>query len=576
MPIRRQLRVAAIVSFALAGLIAGCHEQPASHIRSEHHAAASAPKPLADEGPPAAVYRAAWHRDLGRAAGDGSPAVVPRLLAGNVVVWLGDGVQAYDARTGRPTWRYVEPGRAVRALASTGGALVLGTSRAEPRTRAAEEPVHLVGLDAGTGQRLWDRVERGALTRDGSPVSHVATSDQLSRPADAVDGVVALRIPSTEEDPGQLLGIDARTGEDRWRTDLPEVVDGCRPRRSPDADGGVALPVLASCDDEGAGGEDRHVIAALDPATGEVRWSRRGAGDAALLEAADGITAWPSGKMIKLLGRDGRSLGLNTGDADRCRPRPTGDRVVLLCWTTGSTRAFVVDPATGELVDSYGFPLPPDARFGGGRAYHLSPVRASAIPIALTVLDLMNGHETPAVLPARAGLGPDARDVRLALAAGHRLFVTTKAAHGKVRLTAAAVRRRTPHPGLGGVAPKAWPDPCALLPVRSGVDESGESSPESSEPLELGEATVPATVCSAGGDEVRVDWVASSAKEADALLAGSPSEIPGVDERDPGDPDNDADDAFRVGRYLLHVDVLGGDPRPLVAAVATRAVRLQE
>ena len=188
---------------------------------------ASAPEPLADRGPALGTYQQEWRVT----AEFGKERATYRVAGGNLVMATETGVYAHDARTGRPSWHYREPGRTLRGLAESDGAIVLSTARLVPDNGSEDvtDP-HVVGLDAATGEQLWEATEdweilAGDIRAPSAPLTW----------GDAAAGVVLVSVkPSSER-----AGVKARTGEKVWQVSGQGGGRGLHggdrsPRRRPD------------------------------------------------------------------------------------------------------------------------------------------------------------------------------------------------------------------------------------------------------------------------------------------------------------------------------------------------------
>ena len=103
-------------------------------------------------------------------------------------------VARVDAATGRLDWRYGDDaGPAERPLGVRDGIVY---TYEQPDATAVHAPRELVALDAATGRRVWSR------------------EIDASRPAALFDGGVL----AVSQGSSDLIALDARTGEPRWRT----------------------------------------------------------------------------------------------------------------------------------------------------------------------------------------------------------------------------------------------------------------------------------------------------------------------------------------------------------------------
>ncbi|MQA81102.1 MAG: PQQ-binding-like beta-propeller repeat protein [Streptosporangiales bacterium] len=530
---RRLRRVAAaLVVLCVGWLAAGsAHDHVTRPTIEVEQRAVDAARALPANGPAAGTFRREWRRHLPLAGELGGET----YLAGtHVVVTSPDGLRAYDARTGENGWHYREPGRTLWGLAVTAGAVVVETH--------GDLGVRLVGLDAATGDRLWTSPDEWRLTHHGDDGSRT-----MGESADAADGIVAVE-PGGEP---ERLGVDARTGEKRWATRLHRWSgDGCAPvdgseDARADPDGEVLLAEL--CD---------ATVLALDAATGDALWSRPlsptgtepvTSGGVVVLETGGSRAMnWEDG-LPTLLGRNGRRLfRLEPGTSCLpCRPLSAAGRVVLPYDDEhGRSRLAVVDPRDGRvwsgLAAPGGDPAGDPAYVSDStRLYALRPTldgTGQLLPAGLSVFDVRANewHLAPlpySMLPARAGQ-PAPRSPALVGAAGGRLFAVATPPRdvpdARLELTSYASTGTREPTELGGVPARDWPDACALLRgIRLEDWESRTDEPDP--PLRIGGNTVARPGCGRGETEVRVLWVAATAREADALLDGAASDV-GADE----------------------------------------------
>ena len=116
-----------------------------------------------------------------------------------------------------------------------------------------------IALDAATGKKLWTyRIDSVYLGRDGS------TDGPLSTPLLADGKVYAIGAR------GQLFALEAADGKELWSVHLAETMGGTEPHF-----GFTTTPILA----DGVlvvqvGGKEGHSVVGLNPANGEVVWSR--------------------------------------------------------------------------------------------------------------------------------------------------------------------------------------------------------------------------------------------------------------------------------------------------------------
>jgi predicted metal-dependent HD superfamily phosphohydrolase/outer membrane protein assembly factor BamB len=140
---------------------------------------------------------------------------------------------------GQDRWTF-EPGRctSINAVATADTAVAfLGRS-------CGKDPDELAALDVRTGKKLWSRTEEWA----GRPL---------------VAGGLIVGLKSDRE----LVGMDARTGELKWRWQLPSNLD-CKTRVEPAGDKVVLLNCPAGTD------KTQTVVTTIDATTGGVSWQR--------------------------------------------------------------------------------------------------------------------------------------------------------------------------------------------------------------------------------------------------------------------------------------------------------------
>jgi alcohol dehydrogenase (cytochrome c) len=125
----------------------------------------------------------------------------PLVHDGVLFVWsYNDNIQALDAKTGQELWHYgrrLPQGQALRAkrnFALWGDKLFAATSDA-----------HVVALDVKTGRVAWDRpIAAGGPGPTGGPL--------------VADGVVMQGLSGSRPGGGYIVGFDAKTGKELWRT----------------------------------------------------------------------------------------------------------------------------------------------------------------------------------------------------------------------------------------------------------------------------------------------------------------------------------------------------------------------
>ncbi|GAB3403082.1 PQQ-binding-like beta-propeller repeat protein [Flindersiella endophytica] len=568
-----------LAACAGVGLLVGCGVHP----DVEHEVAEIAPAPLLDVGPEAGRPEQVWRATL-RAVG--SEPSTYRLAGGNLVVLTKTGLVAYDATTGQAAWSYREPGRRIWGAAETDGAIALNTYKGEQKDGSEQAgDKHLVGLDAGTGKQLWEKSEDWFITAAGD-----ARSGTPPDWGDAAGGTVVIQPDS----PSERIGLDARTGEQRWRIEDRDVLGDCaKPRPEPkprtgEHGSGPLLPARFGC---GAAGGSMSV--ALDAASGRPRWHRPSPGDVTLRGEIGLYSRFDAPPV--LIGPDGGELfRAPKGSSCLCELYANGSGVVLLyqskaheggvlvsvdpdtraakplqAWT-GSDRSGLSAVAGGRFYDLRSSLLPPDP----------DRLRADLKLSGLVVAELSAGSVRSVPLlpagPLRTAAEHDGDQGSWLGAGGGRLFLATQPRSGSDPsgppvVTSFAVRDPKQPVELGGVPPGAWPDPCRLL---AGIPDDPAlrtplRAPEAELPLTVGSTRVPATSCAyeTRGDaaeltvvaRVRVLWVAATGQEAAALFGEERSTRHGGNqERADG---SSGGLVARVGRTIITVQASGAGER---------------
>lgn len=548
-----------VVGLGLVIVVSGCSGPDSSSIAVEHTVVDSAPDRLADSGPQPGTYQQVWQAT----ADTGNEIADYHLISGHLLVVTSTGFQAYDARTGKPTWHYREPGRTVQGWAATNGAILLSTSD----DRSADR--HVIGLDAGTGEQLWEWEENWSTivsSRGPSGFPPVGRGD-------AAAGIVVVIKPDS---PSERLGIDARTGKERWRITNSDVADRCAaPAAGSNASSDDLVLVDLGC------GRGDSVYVALDAKSGEPRWHRSSSLSPTMRATMrDGITLWDVGSEPPvLIGPDGQDLFIappGTMCGSLCDPVITGGRA-LLTYRDDEQREDVrvsVDLVTGEATVVPGSPgqvfLRATTAVAGGRVYEVAPmvdpehpVSGALLPAMLSVTDPTSHQVHYAALPFPAPTAAPAESVGWFGVAGDRIFTATQPgtltdSSGPPVLTSYAVRDTTPPTELGGVPSQSWPDPCALS---AGVPTEDEL--ERGTPITIGSVSIPATSCEIdlpapdyGRVTLTVAWVAATEEDADALFGdGEPPTVDADEERGVGSTFS----RLRVGRTIVSLDSTNGD-----------------
>lgn len=536
-------------------LLTGCSGRPDD---VDHTTSTRGADPLRDVGPPPGSFATQW-----RVAGPGDENSTYRLAGGNVVTVTKTAVRANDARTGKPTWHYGEPGRRLVGAAFTDDAVVLSfiSDDTEP------EP-HLVGLDAGTGRLLWENGKQWSLTQGGDD----SVADD--RIADSGDGIV----PVVDSAVGDVrrLGIDARTGEERWQIQARDVVDAdCRPKDESAparSDGAAVIPALLPCDTGPT--PSQPLLVAIDAATGDPLWTRKSRlSSPAFALARGGLVLHTErcdrpGELVDRTGRRILAVGADVlcdaqlfvtgGHAALVHDAGGSDervpRITLVDIRSGRTRT-VADPADGSE----------DYLSAGERLYALQdPMTPSGLgsllPAGLVTVDVATGRAVRAPLPYP---GEEFRrdnllrtTVRLVGVGGRRIVTVshrTRGSKAKGTILRSHVSTGTRAPvELGGVSPKDWPDACRLLSgVRRRADDTS-STRRWATTLEIGRATVENPVCNRYDTDLRVVWVARTDKEAATTFGESVDSTVGADQER---RTYTGERLLRVGRVIVSVDL---------------------
>lgn len=566
---RPALPTVVLTALACTAVLSGCGVHP----DVDHQVARAAPAPLLDVGPEPGPPEQVWQAEIEAA---GSEQAAYRLVGGNLVVLTKTGLAAYDATTGDPAWSYREPGRQIWGVAETGGAIVLNTYKKKEKDGSDyTADKYLVGLDSGTGKRLWEKSEDWYITAAGE-------SRSGTPPAwgDAADGTVVVQPDS----PSERIGLDARTGEQRWRIDDRDVVGDCaEPKPSKPGSGPLVLAKF------GCGATGGSMSVALDAGSGEARWHRPSPGDVTLHGEIGLFSRFDAPPV--LVGPDGEELfSAPRGGSCPCELYANGTGVLLVYRSEAREgRALItVDPATRAakpLRAWTGTERSGLSAAAGGRFYDVSSsllprdldrLRAGLRLAGLTVTDVRSGTVRSVPLLAAGPLRTAANRAeqgRWLGAGGGRLFLATQERSGPNSfeppvVTSFAVRDPKQPLELGGVPPESWPAPCRLL---AGIPNDPDrraplGPPEADAPLTVGGTRIPATSCTsavASQDEaerivvarVRVLWVAATEQEAAALFGKERSTLHGANqERRPESGDGLV---VRVGRTILSIQASG-------------------
>lgn len=418
-------------------LAAGCSAvggqgaDPPPKATIDHSTTNAAAPVLADLGPVAGTLAESWHVDTRLPGDDGSPdhRASRRLVAGQLIVAAGTGVDVYDARTGRPRWHYREPGRRLTGYAETSGSIVVQTDDQDP----AEAKPRWTGLATATGRVEWTSRALG----------HSFPQVGLDIPAGG--GVLPL-LPRTKADFEGVRGLDARTGHTRWTR--PVADHGCtaglfEQLSAEDTDGSLFV-VKEKC--------PGHVrMIALDPATGHRRWVRDPGGDQhGAVVVRHGVALFQGAQAVSIVAADGHDLvdGRNGyGCAGTCRFEVAGDHAVV-ARLTGRKQVLMVDLRNGrattrpvtELYDA--LTVAAGHVYGLGRRLGKSVDEAGAaqlLPAALDVIDPATGTIQTRPAPFATSDPPEVTWIGVA---GQRLYTGGQVARAARTTAYATVRNR--------------------------------------------------------------------------------------------------------------------------------------
>ena len=145
------------------------------------------------------TLRLAWAQGLPTGETTNEPLVRDGVL---YIFGYGDNVFAFDAADGTPIWRYQRQLPEGTAVSSKKTLALWGD-----KIFAATSDMHLVALDARTGELAWDVpvTERPGFRNPGGPL--------------VADGVVMQGLTTQEPGGGLIAAFDAQTGEKLWTFD---------------------------------------------------------------------------------------------------------------------------------------------------------------------------------------------------------------------------------------------------------------------------------------------------------------------------------------------------------------------
>jgi outer membrane protein assembly factor BamB len=239
-------------------------------------------------------------------------------LAADWPQWLGPGRDGLTDETGllkewpeggpQRLWLFEDCGFGYAGFSIVDG--VLYTMGGRPTTEDAEKQCQLIALDANTGKELW-HVGLGAMLENdwgGGPRSTPTVENGL---------VYALG------GKGTLVCVSAKDGSEVWRTHLVDELGGAEPNwgycESVLLDGDLVLCTP---------GGDQGAIAALDKATGKVRWRATDLDDKAHYSSI--IRAEINGQRQYIQLMETRVVGISPDDGRLLWESPFPGRVAVI------------------------------------------------------------------------------------------------------------------------------------------------------------------------------------------------------------------------------------------------------
>lgn len=548
------------LALSLVSLLGSCalvapEEKPPLDVEVDHVIGDAPRGTPSARGPSPGILREAWRTELTMDDVGGQAGSALLVGDGRLLAVAPHGVTALDAATGEEEWHYREPGRDTEGFAVTGGAVVVSTDGGDGG--------RVVGFETGTGRLLWQR----SLDVGGQDVLRYGA---LRSGGGLSAGKGVLLTQRGEEQDVRIAGVDVRTGKDRWTADLT-AQPGCLlrlPLMEGMSDGSLAL-VAEHCRG------DTLRVHALDPATGQVRWTHEQPSESTYqltASVARGVTVFARDDMATFIGPDGRKWADPVVPCVPCRPITVGEELLLPSLKTGEESWFtLVNTTSGQ------------ARQIPATENHVSWISATdrvyASVTALTrteiglprfwvaVVDPVTG--TAKGMPLQTAVEPEGRAVVVGAVDGRLLVAAGSSVRATVTVIAYDSVPTTGPVEFGGVRPEEWPGCRTLLRGVRGV--SAARTMHTNPYVQFGTEKRFRTTCTftvgdeGDADDVDVDviWVAATAKDADRLLDGERGSPSGADEV------YRAEDSWvlRVGRYIIEVSGDVDVSAPVVAAV---------
>ncbi|WP_165495190.1 outer membrane protein assembly factor BamB family protein [Actinomadura roseirufa] len=521
-------------------------------VPTDHVTTTASPPHLTETGPSPGGLRIAWAVDnVGTKRT--STAVAHTIVDGQLFVATHQGIDAYDASSGKPRWHYREPGRELSKYTVTGGAVLVITSKGGEN--------RWIGLDASTGKFLWTESSRRTTFVSGPTKRTMAAAGIVP----AFGGPLTSKI---------LKGIDARTGHVRWSNSaLAPPTCEFSPEISIEGDDSLFL-IKTTCTGK------RSQVHALDPATGAERWRRDTPDAGSDLEHAivqDRHTLIDVSTDRLLLTSDGHQL-LKEDVAHLCDIQCSlvvTPSHVLIAHTESQTENGLtsVDLSTGKSQD-HNAPGPYGALVTAGN--NVYGLRDSILgPLSPSALDLIDpGSAKFSTMPMPFTTGPQspgrytARALRIA---NGQVLVSESNPTGDAWVTTASTPLpKTKGPAeLGGVPASDWPDACKLAPGYHPTPATEDTKNARLGPVELHNVT-----CKLQAEnqvvQVTIVWVARTPAQAKDLLPVDASANP-IHAGDESYETDHPDAAFlmRSGRYLLAFDEKTPQAQTLAGAIHT-------